>query len=569
MKRILLGLGLGLVLAVPAHAQLLWQNTQGSGPVKTDGNGHIAVINNPTTEQQTSSRIFDNAAVNSASPVPCFSVSFQPIWNINPINLTIDCMTCGMKYTCVSTCDGVQLVYTMSQQNASSFLEQNFNNTCDMRASIKTSDGTIHQLYVNGASVWLGSPGQTITTDRMGIHIVAGDYITVYSFVNRVADNGQTYSDGTAGLLTSTQTYLPNNSKPNGASSAWNNGDGFTFSNSTTTPPTYDTTSTGTVSASTVGFGFMPTVVLGWANKETSKSVIIVGDSIAWQTGDYPLAPYINTGSQYIHYALTPAFGIEQLAVGSDNAYLWINSWSTLFRGTQLANAKYAIIEMGRNDMNHAGETTLATVQATEIALWNMVSAYGEKCFVTTVTPYTTSTDYWVTTANQTYQSAAAESIRQQYNTWIRARAPMLNGVAVAVGTGGAITMGAGGHPLSGYFDPAMNVETSLNSGYWKSGIVAVSSTSTAGSTTTLTDSTQSWTTNQYSGYMLDDITKSTSSIIVTNTATVVTTATSIGAASSDVYKIVNSETYDGLHPSPTAIMGDMASSINPALLVP
>ena len=81
--------------------------------------------------------------------------------------------------------------------------------------------------------------------------------------------------------------------------------------------------------------------------------------------------------------------------------------------------------------------------------------------------PRTTSTDAFATTTNQTPLSSEAQ--RVLYNTWVRAGCPIspLTLAAVAVGTASALYAGQTGHPLTGFFDTAATVETSLNSGFW------------------------------------------------------------------------------------------------------
>ena len=92
--------------------------------------------------------------------------------------------------------------------------------------------------------------------------------------------------------------------------------------------------------------------------------------------------------------------------------------------------------------------------------------------YQTTVTPQTTSTDAWVTTANQTVTAVHARRIG--LNDWIRDGAPFdtATGLAVAVGATGSTIVRAGtrAHPLKGFFEIADIVETSRNSGIWKAG---------------------------------------------------------------------------------------------------
>lgn len=127
----------------------------------------------------------------------------------------------------------------------------------------------------------------------------------------------------------------------------------------------------------------------------------------------------------------------------------------------------------GRNDVT--GGQTLAQVQATLLSLWSGAAARGCKVFQTTITPRTTTTDNFLTLANQT--ADATDPVRVALNTWIRAGSPIDPGTlaAVAVGTSGALLAGATNHPLYantaaplGYVEVADTVESARNSGLWK-----------------------------------------------------------------------------------------------------
>lgn len=109
-------------------------------------------------------------------------------------------------------------------------------------------------------------------------------------------------------------------------------------------------------------------------------------------------------------------------------------------------------------------------MQANLIMLWNQQNGYGQRVIQTTITPNTTSTDGWATTGNQTPVNATVESHRVQLNDWLRGGAPMSGGLAVAVGTSGALLAGDTGHPLYGYWEITDNVESARNSGIWKAG---------------------------------------------------------------------------------------------------
>jgi hypothetical protein len=82
------------------------------------------------------------------------------------------------------------------------------------------------------------------------------------------------------------------------------------------------------------------------------------------------------------------------------------------------------------------------------------------------VTPVSTSTNGWTTTAGQTTHGNNAQ--RVAFNNWLRDGAPIDGaGAPLAVGATGT-RAGQPGHPLAGYFETADTMETARNSGIWK-----------------------------------------------------------------------------------------------------
>ena len=107
-----------------------------------------------------------------------------------------------------------------------------------------------------------------------------------------------------------------------------------------------------------------------------------------------------------------------------------------------------------------------------------LAAAPDTRIVKTTLLPVSTSTDGWQTLAGQT----ATRTDRVHFNQWLRDGAPLVDGVPVAVGTVGAdrcpvaqngviIQAAEGaGHPLAGVTDIADAVESSQDSGLWKTG---------------------------------------------------------------------------------------------------
>jgi hypothetical protein len=196
----------------------------------------------------------------------------------------------------------------------------------------------------------------------------------------------------------------------------------------------------------------------------TSHSVAVVGDSIfrGHLSGSDPdvsgMASLILGGTQSTSHAWA------NLSQGGEQGHTFFQN-ATPFRQIM----KYAdsiATNFGVNDLINGGISSLAQFQGFAINWWWGMAGFGARLIQSTVTPATTSSDNWSTPAGQTpYANFGPGSIRTQFNDWLRAGAPMLNGVAVTAGTSGAIVAGQTGHPLYAYAEVADSVETSRNSG--------------------------------------------------------------------------------------------------------
>lgn len=115
-------------------------------------------------------------------------------------------------------------------------------------------------------------------------------------------------------------------------------------------------------------------------------------------------------------------------------------------RDDLLKYCTHAIYEYGINDVR-GGAVTLAQIQASSQSIWSLLQSKGiSRIYACTLTPNTTSTDAWATTANQTLANATGNTVRVAYNEWIR-------------------TIPA---PLAGIIETADTCESSRNSGLWK-----------------------------------------------------------------------------------------------------
>jgi hypothetical protein len=113
----------------------------------------------------------------------------------------------------------------------------------------------------------------------------------------------------------------------------------------------------------------------------------------------------------------------------------------------------HLIFDMTTNDI-WALAASLATLQAQVPVAIAPYLARGVKVYLTTVAPRTTSTDNWITTANQTLVSAPAEAVALTWNAWALAN-------YASIGCSGCIDIRKGVDPL--------------NTGKWQVGATVVS----------------------------------------------------------------------------------------------
>ena len=196
--------------------------------------------------------------------------------------------------------------------------------------------------------------------------------------------------------------------------------------------------------------------------------VLAVGDSIARGFGDkFPGCQGAQVQEEgFLTRALRgTGHGVVQLGTGGDRADQFISRGWVQCRRMMATNCKHAVVNIGRNDLS-AGATG-AQIQTRLVTLWRQVAGWGVKVWATTIPPRATSTDRFITTANQT--TDASNAARVTVNAWIRGGAPIdpTTKAPVAVGTPGALVAGAAGHPLAGTFDVATTVESAMDSGIW------------------------------------------------------------------------------------------------------
>jgi hypothetical protein len=223
--------------------------------------------------------------------------------------------------------------------------------------------------------------------------------------------------------------------------------------------------------------------------------------------------------------------------------------------------ANIAIIEYVSNDINILARNA-SDVEPLNVLIATAVRRHGiSRVYLTTNTPFTSSTDGWATTTNQTPMSSLAQRIL--YNTWVRAGAPIdpTTLVPVAVGTSGALVAGNVGHPITGIIDIAAPVESSLNSGLWAPAARMATASITSGATTiTSSDAGFNTATIDLGGdkgrsFTLPGAGASGGLLVgslysITNTTTALSSVAA-GTTVSSVPIALGTMTTDGTHPSP------------------
>lgn len=208
------------------------------------------------------------------------------------------------------------------------------------------------------------------------------------------------------------------------------------------------------------------------ANPATHIAVLIIGDSIGAGSEGGTRIPVV-TAENY--------FGFIEPVLADNVAWQTCASGGTrysdflvghTFRDELIKYATSVICELGCNDTYEVG-MTVAVLQQRAISTWQSLGASGAKVFQTTITLRTSSADGWLTTTNQSRDTNVS---RLGFNNWLRDGAPMSAGVAVAVGTAGALRIGQVGHPLLDYFEVANMIEANASNvltqdgGYWYCG---------------------------------------------------------------------------------------------------
>jgi lysophospholipase L1-like esterase len=200
----------------------------------------------------------------------------------------------------------------------------------------------------------------------------------------------------------------------------------------------------------------------------TNSAVFAVGDSITRGEGS-GVNGFGDTGP--IYYATSgytaTSHPWENGAIVGETGQTF-GALATSRRQLYMKYADSIVICYGTNDIGYNTSISLATLQGYMLNCWWACCGYNAKVIACTLLPRSTSTDNWETIGNQTAQAGwGTGSVAAQYNAWLRAGAPILNGAPVAVGTTGAISAGTSGHPLTSVCDWCAPLENVQGSGIW------------------------------------------------------------------------------------------------------
>lgn len=199
-----------------------------------------------------------------------------------------------------------------------------------------------------------------------------------------------------------------------------------------------DQTMSGTITNSG-SYSHPPIAILGTTNR---ASVVIVGDSISAGVGDTEDSSNSATGFNGKIGMVARSLGnIPFINLGCNGQIAGAWAASSPARLPLITKGSHMICEMGINDFLGAGTSggVLSDIQA----IFALCRA-GQKRYQTTINPFPTSSDSWVTLGNQTV-SAGQDAQRTAFNDLIRAGS-------------------AGGN---GYYEVADVLESSRNSGKW------------------------------------------------------------------------------------------------------
>lgn len=284
--------------------------------------------------------------------------------------------------------------------------------TMTVTASIEYPAGVYTQVLFSGVPSSVIANGDTLVSDACSVSIPRGAKFFVRMFVQ--CETGVIFANGSQIVDTTNGDF--SRYAASGLSDVTMGG---------TAPTTVDNANTFTAAA-----------VIAYTRRQ---SIFLMGDSLTAGSGD---SVSDTTGDNGIlARSVGPSFAYINAGCPGDRAY-----WAAANYTKRAALASYCshvVCALGTNDF-YAGSKTSAQTKTAVESLKTMAAA-SKPFFVTTITPRTTSTDSWATTANQT--AVAGNTNRVTYNGVVRA---------------GSISGAAG------FFEIADVVESARDSGLWK-----------------------------------------------------------------------------------------------------
>jgi hypothetical protein len=306
-------------------------------------------------------------------------------------------------------------------------------NPITLSGSIQYPFGSFFRMTFDGATSMVLPAGATIWSDPIPIYVPkdTGFYIRCFLSVT----SGQTWPRGIVPIVS------------NGDQSE----EGVGLS---------DNTMGGSYSGSN-GACYGPCAIIGMPAVPTG-SVLLLTYSLGWGQGDDPTgvssAPSGDGMGNYgpLQRGLYNA-GIGFIKMTKSGLYARDVTGASVRTRLFAPFCGSAIVLLGTNDLT--GNISLTAIQGYLTEIWAALAAEGCHVFACTVPPKTNSTDGWASSANQTMAgldygtgSSGIGSIRAQLNDWIRS---------------------VPNRAVFGVLELADQVETSRNSGVWKSGFTS------------------------------------------------------------------------------------------------
>ena len=303
---------------------------------------------------------------------------------------------------------------------ATSTGEQLTGGTATFKASIEYPAGTIAGVFTfSGSTSGTAADGGTVTSDKLTLPVVipAGATFFLRTFCNTVG-----------GIVYSANPGLNNQTGVIPLSGEW-----CTFGVTTT-----DYTGVATnVNNQALTVVFRPLAILGMTVRPT---IFLAGDSRCGNGVNYDTVATAYGGTGEVERGLGKKYAIFNGAVAGDRLQYWAGTQADK-RLQMAAYCSHVVIQLGINDV--AVGRSLSAITADLDTLTAKFS--GKPVYPCTLSPYSTSTDSWTTTGNQTTNGNNAQ--RTAYNNRLRA---CISG------------------SMAGYIEIADQTESARDSGLWK-----------------------------------------------------------------------------------------------------